>query len=123
VATQNPIASQQVTLSIRSVGPGGPSYTLPQLATVDFDPTVQPGIEGTGTVHPSALTTDQMAMISNQEVILLLQPTSPSTDAFKATKFAVLGTGTKPAEVMPDQPLAPISIEAVLALEARLAQQ
>ena len=124
MATQNPnpIASQQVTLSIRSVGAGGPSYTLPQLATVEYD------IQGTGTVHPSALTSDQVDLLSAADVILVLQATGPSPEAFKATTSAVLrsssnvnGTGTKPAQVMPDQPLAPISIAAVLDLESRLA--
>lgn len=114
-----PTTKQNVTLIFRSQLAGGmPSHSLQYPGTVTYDDSSNPG--ATGTVEPFALSSDQLAAIGTQSVSVLLQAVCPSPEAFKNIDKVIVGltgTGTKPAFVLPDQQVPPITVQALLDFE------
>lgn len=117
-----PNSTQDVTLVFRTLlADGVPSYSTPHAATVVYGSGA--GTNDTGTVEPAALNGAQLAALGTQAVTVLLQAISPSPADFKNITNVVIGTnstGTKPAFVLLDQPLPPISVETLLAYERSL---
>lgn len=113
-----PNKKQDVTLVFRTeVASGLPAYTFQHAATVTFE---EGNPFATGTVEPTALNSDQLAAIGSQSVKVLLQAINPSPPDFKSINNVVIGltgTGTKPAFVLPDQALPPITVQALLDYE------